>query len=355
VRKPLDRGRHLTAILPSLHGKLIILLSTMLILVSALAVVLSRHAPLAPLPDTQRGFALPTYSRDGYSSLQAEISLRQIRGTGSRWVQLTPTWYQAAAEANEIAPSDRTPSDSSIRRAIYIAHQVGLQVLLKPLVDLSDGAYRGTVKPVDRLAWFRFYRAFADHFAQLAAQMGVEELAVGTELAGVSGDRSGWLDVIKTVRSSYAGPLLYAANFDEYQQVAFWDALTLIGLDAYWQLAPQPTTDVRALQLAWRPIQGELARFAARAGRRVLFTEAGYTSQRGSTTAPWSWTISQVSDQTEQAAAYEALLASFHGQPWWAGVFWWAWDVPDTENPDDGLGYTPRGKTAEDVVRRWWT
>jgi hypothetical protein len=303
----------------------------------------------------QRGFAMPTYTRDGYRSRQASISLRQMVAVGAGWVQLTPTWYQDGAAGSRIGPSAVTPTDDGVESVTAEAHRLGLKVFLKPLLDLlPDGrTYRGTIRPADRAAWFVAYRTFIDHYAELAARHRVDQFGVGTELAGTSGDRDGWLRVVASVRERYAGPLVYAANHDEYRTVAFWDAVDLIGIDAYWRLGSRPTTDGRALQRAWAPIVGDLAAFAARRQRRILFTEAGYPSQRGSTTAPWSWTTSSTPDQEEQAAAYGALLTSLHGRSWWAGVFWWVWDVPPAG--DDPLGYTPRGKAAERVLRQWWT
>jgi hypothetical protein len=147
--------------------------------------------------------------------------------------------------------------------------------------------------------------------------------------------------------------LVYAANFNEYTRVPFWDALDLIGIDAYWPLSQQPTSETAMLERAWEPIRAELAAFAAKNHRRILFTEAGYTSAHGTTTLPHSWMISETPDQAEQAAAYQALLTSFDEQPWWAGVFWWVWEVPPNEG-DNMLDFTPRGKAAENVVRMWW-
>ncbi|MFD5326295.1 glycoside hydrolase family 113 [Streptomyces sp. NPDC127092] len=314
-----------------------------------------------PAQEQQRGFALPTYSRDGYDDARAlDDRLRHLADVGAGWVQITPTWFQADAGAHEItrAPAGavwQTPDDAGVRKVIGLAHAHGLKVLLKPHVDLPDAESRGTIRPRDHAAWFASYTAFITHYARLAAGTGVEQFAVGTELEGVSGDRDEWLAVIRAVRADYPGLLVYAANYDEYPRVAFWDAVDLIGVDAYWPLSTRPTHDARALERAWRPIREELAAFAAGRDRRILFTEAGYVSQRGSTTAPYSWTVSTTPDQAEQAAAYEALLAGFRDEPWWAGVFWWVWDVVPHGSPDDALDYTPRGKAAEEVVRRWWT
>jgi hypothetical protein len=314
-----------------------------------------------PARQRQHGFALPTYSRDGYGDTQVlQGSLRHMAGVGAEWVQIVPTWFQSSSDADEItrAPAGaawQTPDDAGVRKAIALAHERGLKVLLKPHVDLPGAESRSNIRPRDHATWFTSYTALITHYADLAARTGVEQFAVGTELEGVSGDRDEWLGVIRAVRARYPGPLVYAANYDEYPQVAFWDAVDLIGVDAYWPLSTRPTHDARALQRTWRPIREKLAAFAAERGRRVLFTEAGYASQRGSTTAPYSWTISTTPDQAEQAAGYEALLAGFRNESWWAGVFWWVWDVMPRGSRDDALDYTPQDKAAEKVVLRWWS
>ncbi|MGW6564846.1 glycoside hydrolase family 113 [Streptomyces sp. NPDC054975] len=314
-----------------------------------------------PAQQRQYGFALPAYSRDGYGDApMIGGCLRHIADVGAGWVQITPTWFQAGSDADEIirAPAGaawQTPDDAGMREVIALAHERGLKVLLKPHVDLPGGESRNHIRPRDHATWFASYTAFITHYADMAARTGVEQFAVGTELTGVSGERDKWLDVIRAVRDRYPGPLVYAANHDEYHQVAFWDAVDMIGIDAYWPLSTQPTRDVRALQRSWRPIREDLAAFAAEHERPILFTEAGYASQRGSTTAPYSWTISTTPDEAEQAAGYEALFASFRNESWWAGVFWWAWDVLPRGSLDAALDYTLRGKTAEEVVRRWWT
>lgn len=303
----------------------------------------------------QRGFALPTWTRDGYADPKMDKYIHEIVETGADWIQLTPTEYQSSDTANEIKSTSQTATDAGVERAISLAHQYGLKVLLKPLVDVPDSpGSQAKIHPSDRSAWFSSYTSFISHYADIASRYKVEEFSVGTELAGVSGDRGRWLKVIQAVRARYRGTLVYAANFNEYSHISFWGALDLIGIDAYWSLSQHPTTNAAKLEQAWRPIRARLAAFAADHHRRILFTEAGYTSARGTTTLPYSWTISQTPDQAEQAAAYQALLATFSEQRWWAGVFWWVWDVLPDDGSGHALDFTPRGKAAENVVRRWW-
>ena len=300
----------------------------------------------------QHGMVLPTWDQDGYEQPDTDPALRAIAGVGARWVQIVPTWYQPTRTADQISPDEGTPSDRGVRNAISLAHERGLKVLLKPHVDPLDKTDRHQISPSNPATWFASYSTFITHYAEIAADLGVEEFAVGTELNGVSGDRARWLRVIESVRERYSGVLVYAAGTD-YATVPFWDALDLVGIDVYRPLATGPTTDAGTLMRGWEPYRAELAAFAARVGRRILFTEAGFASQRGTVTAPWDWTLSREPAQAEQAAGYRSLLETFSDQPWWAGVYWWVWAVLKGE-PHESLGFTVRGKTAEAVVREWW-
>ncbi|MGC0422972.1 glycoside hydrolase family 113 [Embleya sp. AB8] len=302
-----------------------------------------------------RGITLPSWNTDDYDNPQAGTYLRQIAATGAKWVTFTPTWYQDTVTDSAMRTTKETATDGSLRNIIRLAHDAGLKTMVKPHVDLTKGGDRATIKPTDRNTWFTAYEGFITHYAQLAAESGVEQFSVGTELAGTSPDGEHWSKVIAAIRGRYQGPLTYAANYDEYQKISFWKDLDVIGIDAYWPLAQEATSDPARLRQAWQPIADELAAFSERQQRKILFTEAGYVSQHGSTTAPYSWTVSETADNAEQAAAYEALLSFFDGKPWWAGVCWWMWDDwPDKGETPKNLAYTPHGKPAEEVLRKWW-
>ncbi|MBC2877136.1 MULTISPECIES: glycoside hydrolase family 113 [Streptomyces] len=302
-----------------------------------------------------KGITLPAWNRKDYEKPEAKTYLRQIAATGARWVTFTPTWYQDKLTDSGMRPTDETADDDSLRHIVRLAHDAGLKTMIKPHVDLKGGEDRSGIRPADPDAWFTAYERFITHYADLARETGAEQFSVGTELTGVSRDGDHWKKTVAAVRAHYKGPLTYAANYDEYRDVAFWKSLDLIGIDAYWPLGDKPTADVGRLREAWQPVVKELAAFSAAQGRRILFTEAGYVSQKGSTTAPYSWTVSKSAGDAEQAAGYEALLAAFEGQKWWAGVCWWMWDDwPDTGETPKKLAYTPHGKPAEKVLRKWW-
>ena len=85
-----------------------------------------------------------------------------------------------------------------------------------------------------------------------------------------------------------------------------------------------------------------------------LLTEIGYTSQDGSSIMPWSWMLSETVDLEEQADCYRAAIKTFSGKSWFAGMYWWNWEVdPNAGGPAD-RGFTPWGKPAAEVLRKFF-
>jgi len=108
-----------------------------------------------------------------------------------------------------------------------------------------------------------------------------------------------WRRLINGVREIYGGRLTYAANFDQYREVAFWADLDLVGINAYFPLrdVTRPVATPEDLQVAlldgWRRVLADLdaLRHEREIGKtRVLFTEIGYAQHANCTIEPWNGT-----------------------------------------------------------------
>lgn len=108
-----------------------------------------------------------------------------------------------------------------------------------------------------------------------------------------------WRDLVRSVREVYDGPLTYAANFDQYRAVAFWDALDLIGINAYFPLRHGSQPDIGTAELAvllrqgWRDVLADIEELRVSRGlsdQRIFFTELGYVRRRNCTIEPWAAT-----------------------------------------------------------------
>ena len=106
-----------------------------------------------------------------------------------------------------------------------------------------------------------------------------------------------WRAVIAEVREIYHGPVGYAANFDQYREVGFWDALDVMGINAYFQLRRHLIPDVETAELrplleeGWRGVVEALRIFRQEeglTGQPVMFTEMGFTWRADSTIEPWA-------------------------------------------------------------------
>jgi hypothetical protein len=306
------------------------------------------------------------YANYGQATGPATSSMDDLAATGANWAGVLVTCYQANATATAIyTDPQKTPDDSAVSYAIQQLHDRGVKVMLKPHVDGADGSWRGQFNPSDAGAWFNSYSTFMLHYAALAQSLGVEGLILGTEYTLLSGaaDQAYWHNLIGAIRDVFMGILTYAANAtysdDEFTRVSFWDKLDLIGLDAYFPLTGAPNPSLTDLVAAWsRNANGNnlietIHNIALAYNKPIIFTEVGYKSVSGSNTQPWNAALAGGYDPEEQANCYEAFFEVWpQFSSWMQGVFWWDWPVAPPSSTD--TDYTPRGKPAEEVLKKWY-
>lgn len=305
-----------------------------------------------PVSGPLLGVNLTAYTRDGYGQPSVRKAIDTLADLGSTAVTLVPTWYMSSSQANRIAPDpDKSPSDSSLDRAISWSRQAGLQVILKPHVDVIDDSYRGEIRPANFDRWFRSYGDFIDHYATYASARSVDLFVAGTELKTVSTETDRWRSVIQLVRDRYRGPVTYAANWDEVDQVQFWDDLDAIGVDAYYELSPDDgsTPTLQSLVDAWKGVSAKLESTSESWQRPVLLTEVGFPSQTGATVKPYEVT-DQPADQSIQALAYKATFKALSGSSWLRGISWWSWRADPSPEEDHETDYSPEGKQAQKAL-----
>lgn len=313
--------------------------------------------------DFMKGVAFTGYWGTAYAGTGPLRSMDALKATRAGWVSVLATGYQEDIHSTVIDRSGpATPVDASVEALIGYARSIGLKVMLKPHVDLSndDQHYRGEIGPrftaADWEAWFASYRDFILHYAGMAARTGCELFCVGCELGSTVFREADWRAVIAEVRTIYGGPLIYADNLVEWDPdaVRWWDALDYIGEDAYPTLSARTEPTVADLLGGWGPFLAKLESLSKRWGKPLVLTEIGYRSIQGGTINPWDWQRQGPVDLAVQETAYEAAFQAISGKSWLEGVFWWQWmPDPDHGGPAD-TGYSPRGKPAEAVLRSWF-
>ena len=148
--------------------------------------------------------------------------------------------------------------------------------------------------------------------------------AAAVDLAALNRRRAhyeeNWRSLITAVRGVYRGPLSYAANFDQVQEVGFWDALDAIGVNAYYPLSTWGLSGERlqtALSSSWWDIAARLNELAERHGGAarvlpVIIFELGWTRKAGSTVRPFSYHRVEALETAPADAAGSASLTCVH-------------------------------------------
>lgn len=318
-----------------------------------------RSGRTALRPTLQKGVALGVYrAAKGLSFYRPSID--RLSELGVTHLSLPVYFFQDSVQSVTLYPKPTdgaTPEqlDGVIREIIGYAHRSGMKVFLVPIVDLEhsiEKEWRGTIAPTDWTAWFESYRAFLMHYARMADELDVEFFSVGTELVSTEGFTEEWLKTIRSVRGVYHGQLTYSANWDHYQEIAFWSELDFLGVSGYFELVAFENPTIPELVEGWIQYKEELLAWRAKWQKPLLFVEIGYTSQEGSASQPWNYIVKAPVNLEEQRRLYEAMRLTWENEPHLAGLYLWVWE-PDRRGPKD-TGYTIAGKPAQDVVRAWY-
>ena len=301
----------------------------------------------------QRGVALGMFAEDvGFSYTPL---LREIAALGATHVSLIVPLYQTNGASTALSLHTRfSPTLELLADTIRAARRERLEVTVFPIVRLSDPGpdeWRGTLAPKDRRAWFHSYGELLGDLAAIGAQTGAARLVIGSELSTLDGDLDHWQPLIERIRAVFPGKLVYSANWDHYRDAKLFDLVDEEGVVAYFRLretAKEPATEA-ALAAAWRRHKEALLSWHADHTRPLVLTEVGYRSRGGSTVAPWDESSGGTPDLDEQRRAFAAFRQVWSGEPRLEGAYVWNWYGWGGK---DSVGYTPRGKPAEQEVRR---
>ena len=334
--------------------------------------------PAPPYPKSPVGFVKGytwgwNSSRGDYLTPAAAESMKALAATGTQWITLAYDAHMPAWNKPEILWGNNDPtmvSEDEIRHAIQMARELKLKIILKPVVDLAAGApngkWRGTIEfttaagQTDEQAWetwWNNYEAYLLRHAKIAQATGCEMLCVGCELETTERFEARWRGLIKKVREVYKGPVVYNATFGTIWKVAWWDAVDIVGISAYWWLDTKADSSLEQMMKSWQPILAGMRHLSLKVKRPIFFIEIGCRSARGGSSMPgdfshWEWPY----DGDEQARYYEAALRTFWDEPWFCGYTWWDWKVK-LETPAAAAvnkEFYAYGKPAEKVLRQWY-
>ena len=287
-------------------------------------------------------------------------SLRTVQAIGANWVAIVPYAFCNSQTAEITFNHQRQwwgEKPEGVIESIKMAHSLGLKIMLKPHLWVGGQGWAGDLSFASDSLWQvfeRHYEMYIGTYIKIADSLQVELVCIGTEVRQSTAQRNEfWQKLISQSKLQYSGKLTYAANWDEYENIDFWDQLDYIGIDAYFPLSEEKFINKDGLMRAWQMPKTEMRRLSEHYQKQILFTEYGYESIDYNTMGHWNISKDSLSVNFEnQAVAFAALYDSFQSEDWWAGGFIWKWHLDRT-----GIGkrtskaYTPQDKPAINVIR----
>jgi hypothetical protein len=314
-------------------------------------------------PVFQKGLCYSAWSPDAYETPESDESLLLLTETNTEWVSICLSWVQTNTTSNDIHPDlIKTPTIASVRHAILRAHNLGLKVMLKPMVDTLEPektqgyptVWRGEILPSKE--WFESYSNFINYFAEIAEQSNVEMFCIGCELKATTNQKTQWENLINDIRARYSGPITYAADWTNYKYIEWWDSLDYVGIDAYFFLTlfnNDPT--IEELKSAWNNHANEIEEWISNVNKPLIFTEIGYRSGDGTAMAPSNYWSNMPIDLQEQNDCYEAAFQTLWNRNWFYGFYWWTWiHYPNKGGLNDN-SHTPQNKPVENIITEWYS
>lgn len=313
-----------------------------------------RGITIGPIESSQQ-------SGRGYGTPYSAALLDELVRLGANAVVVTPFARLWSLSSTEIDLDFELPYDESrqgVRRLIEQAHARGLRVTIVPHLWVETGGWRGEVDPGSAQGWIAYQAAYARYvleWADNAERYGADALSIGVECKSWSG-RFGayWSSLIGQIRERFHGSLTYSSNWDEVEDVLFWDQLDWIGINAFYPLADSGSASYATYEARARETMGKLAELSAIYERPIVLMEIGYTTRTDAAVEPWLWPdgMSNVQiDEHEQARALYALGRAAADQRSVLGFFVWRYYANLDDVSQEAIwGFSPHGKIAEPVL-----
>ncbi len=289
-------------------------------------------------------------TRGQWATPEAAESMRlMVERVGTTWTCVAFAAWQDTVFSTEVRFREApTVADDEVVWAIREAKSLGQQVVLRPILNVTDGTWRAHINFFDVdvpcepkwSEWFASYTAFIVHYARIAQAEGADMFCVGCEMVQTDRRADEWRAVVAAVREVYTGIVTY--NCDKYQEsnVTWWDAVDVISSSGYY-----PIDD-------WDAQLDRIEAVVRREGKPFFFMEAGAMSTEGSQHLPNSWALAGAVSQEAQRDWYEAMFAACDRRDWVGGWVLWDWKArlyPLAEAGSDGE-YSLYGKLAESTV-----
>jgi len=306
------------------------------------------------------------YSDDNHKTIN------ELQALSANWISLSPeAILNAETLTLSMEPKDRrwTNTMEGYQTIIKKSKEQGQKVFLKPHVVLEnvvsinsklgkEVTWRGDIRPSFFFNWELIeesYRNYIMDLATFAEAQKVEMLCIGTEMKSFVKSRPEfWVQLIKEVRATYSGQIIYSANWDNYENIPFWELLDFIGVNSYFPISKEAVPNLRKVNKKWTGIKNDLHDFSLKYQKQIIITEFGYRNVKYAGQRPWTHVKEKIAERSDEAQ-YNLLNAYFQSlwkEDWLAGGFLWNWNYEPLKvgNTD----FSVQDKPAIKLVREFF-
>ena len=273
----------------------------------------------------------------GYGSDACRQQLALLKSLGVNYIALNDFAYIASINSPDVRYNrDPTLTGDTLLQTVLDAKALGLKVMLKPHLWSRDfgrgGKWHGDIEMASEEDYDRFFDGYTRYLlvqADIATRGGADSLCVGLEYVKLSTQTARWQKLIADVRKVYRGHLTYSSAFLEWKDIQFWNDLDSVGISAYFPIAQNDHAADAEIVAGWQCVYHELDAFHARTNKPIWFLEIGYTRAPSAGREPWSYGVTNPSDEY-QARLYRIAIEEASKRKYMLGVFLWKWFSADS-------------------------
>ena len=300
-----------------------------------------------------------TDSSEAIVRAKAQRIINYAIGLNANSVTVTfPFFTYGPASDTVYAKPEVTPTARHIATFLDVAARDHVRVTLRPvlnedtLIAQNPQAWRGSIEPQNRAAWFRSYRRLLLPYAAAAQEGHAATFVLGTELVSLEGSPQ-WPGLVSSLRSVYRGQLTYDENQDEFASGSAKPPVPTHNIDAYPEFALPDNASVARLTSSW---DAWLGAHPPSVRRALTLSEIGIEAVAGSYQDPWNWQSAAHApiDPRVQAAWFRAVCNAVSAERIGGGVYWWEVNFdasPAHPRPFESDRLTFLDRPAQRVIR----
>ncbi|MBT3604191.1 MAG: hypothetical protein HOE48_04165 [Candidatus Latescibacteria bacterium] len=255
-------------------------------------------------------------------------TMRDIKQLGANWVVIHP--YAGISKDGTVSVRRFNESEAPIHwtRPIKEAHALGLKISITPHLAYwrSGFEWAGDIEFQTEKEWTHFWSTYRHWILTLAtACKDADALVIGTELDKTLHHEKEWRTLIADVRKIFKGQLTYGSNWTDYQRVPFWDALDVIGIQAYFPVSKIENPTEQDIRSGWEKHIQTLRAYSIKHNRNIVFTELGYNQSYSAAAEPWGYRVDDEGARPLQEMCWRIAFEAIASEPRVLGSLLWKW------------------------------